>query len=380
MPTMSVGRELHDVWQALPWWSWAVLLLVATGCGRTALNPSANGGGATSAGGATGQGVGGNGGATEGTGGVVGRGGTLGSDGSGPSLEGLGGLGAGGNTSTSTGGHVMGGGGGAATGGDTRNTGGTVGSVGTADAGACAWPSVFNSTGDESAVGCWASAVSGPADAGVFSCSSAEYWLTCVGALLQLPPDTIPAPDSSLGCRVLPLPTPPDTMYYCCPCGRSATSVITAVGGTTSTGGGIGSGGSGGGGIGGRVASGGGPAAGGEIGAGGVAETGGRIGTDGAIPSGDAEVSCTQMTDPATCNAQVGCYALFSGELPCNSSACTNHFVSCVKAPPECAPATKPCATDCPLTGGFCPSGYVDVFPNSSGCCSNGCVAATKCP
>ncbi|MGD0837628.1 MAG: hypothetical protein ABSB49_13380, partial [Polyangia bacterium] len=86
MPTMSVGRELHDVWQALPWWSWAVLLLVATGCGRTALNPSANGGGATSAGGATGQGVGGNGGATEGTGGVVGRGGTLGSDGSGPSL------------------------------------------------------------------------------------------------------------------------------------------------------------------------------------------------------------------------------------------------------------------------------------------------------
>jgi len=77
MPSMLVDRPLLNASQALPWWSWAVLL-VATGCGRTALNPPAGGGGATSTGGAAGQGVGGNAGGTESTGGTAFRGGTLG--------------------------------------------------------------------------------------------------------------------------------------------------------------------------------------------------------------------------------------------------------------------------------------------------------------
>jgi hypothetical protein len=84
--------------------------------------------------------------------------------------------------------------------------------------GGCAWPENFTSTSDGSAVGCWAHTISGPADGGMFSCSSAEYSLDCVGELASGAP--IPAPTSSLGCRLLPLPTPSNQSYYCCPCGQ----------------------------------------------------------------------------------------------------------------------------------------------------------------
>ncbi len=161
--------------------------------------------------------------------------------------------------------------------------------------------------------------------------------------------------------------------------GSGGYSGNNGTGGNGGTGGSSNSGGSGGGGTGGSIASGGVPAAGGAIGAGGVVETGGGMGTGGIVSTGGSGVPCTQITNPTTCDAQVGCYALFSGELPCNSSFCSNHFVSCVNAPPECAPATQPCTIDCPLTVSFCPTGYVSVFSNSSGCCSNGCVAANKC-
>jgi len=91
------------------------------------------------------------------------------------------------------------------------------------DGGACTWPSAFTSTGAEQAsgpiaVGCWAHSTSGPASGGISSCSSAEYSLDCVGELTSNAP--IPAPSSSLGCRVLPLPTPSNQSYYCCPCGQ----------------------------------------------------------------------------------------------------------------------------------------------------------------
>lgn len=93
----------------------------------------------------------------------------------------------------------------------------------TAEAGACMWPSAFNPTGAEQAGSCSASAISGPADGGTLSCSSTEYALKCVGEIpvstgtaIILPP--APAPNSSLGCRGLPLPTAEGVSYYCCPC------------------------------------------------------------------------------------------------------------------------------------------------------------------
>jgi hypothetical protein len=69
MPTMLVNRGLQDVLQAVPRHYWAVLLLVATGCGRTSHNLSATGGGVMSTGGTAGRGAGGNTGGKEGTGG-----------------------------------------------------------------------------------------------------------------------------------------------------------------------------------------------------------------------------------------------------------------------------------------------------------------------
>jgi len=118
MLTMSVGRRLQDVLQAQPRHYWAVLFLVATGCGmRTSLKPPANGGGDLPTGGAAGQGAGGNAGGTEGTGRTGGAGGGA------PVTSGLPGSGG------------SGGGGGIVGTGGTVGRGGTLGSGGTLAAG-----------------------------------------------------------------------------------------------------------------------------------------------------------------------------------------------------------------------------------------------------
>jgi len=100
------------------------------------------------------------------------------------------------------------------------------------DGGVCAWPERFNPTSDASVVGCWAHTISGAADGGQFSCSSSEYALDCMGDIQRFDSGcqmkTMPGPDSSLGCRVLPLPTPPNVLYYCCPCGESQRSLADA--------------------------------------------------------------------------------------------------------------------------------------------------------
>ena len=46
-------------------------------------------------------------------------------------------------------------------------------------------------------------------------CSPTDYSLSCYGADGQ----PIPSPDARLSCRAIPVPTPPDALFYCCPCG-----------------------------------------------------------------------------------------------------------------------------------------------------------------
>jgi hypothetical protein len=108
------------------------------------------------------------------------------------------------------------------------------------DAGACTWPASVTPVSDASTVGCWAQAsfnicevpnggsvnaqdgtILGPdgkpvANACHDVCSASEYALTCTGATMS--PSTIPSPDSSLGCKVIPGPTPSNELAYCCPC------------------------------------------------------------------------------------------------------------------------------------------------------------------
>jgi hypothetical protein len=48
------------------------------------------------------------------------------------------------------------------------------------------------------------------------ACAPAEYVLTCTGAAPA--PAAIPSPAASLGCRAIPIPTPPNALFWCCPC------------------------------------------------------------------------------------------------------------------------------------------------------------------
>jgi hypothetical protein len=51
-------------------------------------------------------------------------------------------------------------------------------------------------------------------------CSPEEYELSCIGAFNAENPESIQIPDpaTSLGCSILPLPTPINELFYCCPC------------------------------------------------------------------------------------------------------------------------------------------------------------------
>jgi|CZKU01.1.fsa_nt_gi hypothetical protein len=99
--------------------------------------------------------------------------------------------------------------------------------------GACAYPANVETDRDASSEGCFArppasicqvsNGATILADGGVENgtetcqslCSAGQYELTCRSAGIA---SAIPDPDSSLGCQVIPIPTPSNALFYCCPC------------------------------------------------------------------------------------------------------------------------------------------------------------------
>jgi hypothetical protein len=49
------------------------------------------------------------------------------------------------------------------------------------------------------------------------ACGPSDFSMTCIGPTLMGP---IPEPDAALGCTVIPIPTPSDALFYCCPCAK----------------------------------------------------------------------------------------------------------------------------------------------------------------
>jgi hypothetical protein len=99
--------------------------------------------------------------------------------------------------------------------------------------GACVYPEGVTTAPDASTSGCFAEPsarvcqISNGAtvlpDGGVANgtetcqstCGAGEFALSCSSAGLTGP---IPAPNAALGCSVVPDPTPPGELLYCCPC------------------------------------------------------------------------------------------------------------------------------------------------------------------
>jgi hypothetical protein len=96
----------------------------------------------------------------------------------------------------------------------------------------CIWPPSANTLDDASGIGCTPKASFNICGGGVVAedgailapdgggatgtcrdaCSPSEYALICV--------DPHGDPNAALGCKVIPVPTPRNALFYCCPCAR----------------------------------------------------------------------------------------------------------------------------------------------------------------
>jgi hypothetical protein len=95
--------------------------------------------------------------------------------------------------------------------GDRLGTGSQVGSL------ACQSPPGVSEAPDAAVAGCFRSSFqicTGDASCQP-ACGASDYSLTCTGASAF---GSIPEPDATLGCTVLPVPTPSSVLFYCCPC------------------------------------------------------------------------------------------------------------------------------------------------------------------
>jgi hypothetical protein len=121
------------------------------------------------------------------------------------------------------------------------------------------------------------------------------------------------------------------------------------------------------------------------VGSGGNGSDGGALdlaqAPDGGGCIGQCELmACDSLTDATACDQRSDCFALWSGDLPCNNTSCQNHFVRCQSAPPVCS-GSGTCNGSCAQLTPTCRSGDVPVFASASqACCAIGCVAGIKCP
>jgi hypothetical protein len=90
--------------------------------------------------------------------------------------------------------------------------------------------------------------------------------------------------------------------------------------------------------------------------------------------------SCSEITDETTCNARPDCYSFMSGDLPCNSSGCSDHFERCADGPPACGTGDTACHDSCTTLTPQCRNGEVEIFaaPDQT-CCPVGCTTSQSC-
>jgi hypothetical protein len=106
-----------------------------------------------------------------------------------------------------------------------------------ASAGVCTWPAAAQAFDAATSVGCEPEPTfqicEVPSDAvlnpdGTYTppatcsdpCAPGGYALRCTAPMSEgIPTRPVPTPEPGLRCAVLPLPTPPDRTFYCCPCG-----------------------------------------------------------------------------------------------------------------------------------------------------------------
>ena len=98
---------------------------------------------------------------------------------------------------------------------------GTSSDASTVDGGLCSYPPAADTshgTSDAGTTGCKPQVpmqICGGPRGCRSACTPEQYQLTCAGGDATTAP---PVPDASLGCVMIPVPTPSNTTLYCCAC------------------------------------------------------------------------------------------------------------------------------------------------------------------
>ena len=86
---------------------------------------------------------------------------------------------------------------------------------------------------------------------------------------------------------------------------------------------------------------------------------------------------CTSVPTAAACDARPDCHALYTGNKPCNSLDCNNHFDKCLDG--ESAVCSPPAPFGmCASFLGVCVKGDTYAYDNADGC-TLGCVHTSHC-
>ena len=105
---------------------------------------------------------------------------------------------------------------------------------------------------------------------------------------------------------------------------------------------------------------------------------GGAGGDGGVACEACGEGRCAALASADACEARADCHALFSGDLPCDSLGCANHFVECDDgARVSCTAPASPGGVDCTRMVGQCVAGDRETFLADG--CGAGCVHAARC-
>lgn len=90
-----------------------------------------------------------------------------------------------------------------------------------------------------------------------------------------------------------------------------------------------------------------------------------------------AQPACADLDTAAACDARPDCLSLYSGNLPCNSTACENQFMECLDGGTAVCAPPAPGGDSCTRLDAECVPGDAAIYFANG--CFEGCIHSGRC-